>query len=66
MLNIVIHVFLNDTHPLSLSTGLMGDISFHASVKAHCTTLDYSNLRGARYVPLNIVSIATHDMSLKI
>ena len=45
MSNIVMHVFLNDTHPLSLSPGPMGDISVHASVAAHNTTLDNSNLR---------------------
>ena len=44
------HVLPNDTHPLSLSSGPMGDISFHASVAAHDTTLDNSNLRGARYI----------------
>ena len=40
-------VFPNDTHQLSLSLGPMGDISVHASVAAHDTTLDNSNLRGA-------------------
>ena len=37
---LVMHVFPNDTHPLSLSPGPMGDISVHASVAAHDTTLD--------------------------
>ena len=50
MSSIVMHVFPNDTHPLSLSPGPMGDISVHASVAAHDTTLDNSNHRGARYV----------------
>ena len=53
MSNIVMHVFLNDTHPLSLSPGPMGDISVHTSVAAHDTTLYNSNHRGARYVPRN-------------
>ena len=60
------HVFPNDTHPLSLSPGPMGDISIHASVAAHDTTLDNSNHRGARYVPRNIVSIAARDTSLEM
>ena len=47
MSNIVMHVFLNDTHPLSLSPGPMGDISVHASVANHDMTLDNSNHRGA-------------------
>ena len=34
MSSIVMHVFPNDTHPLSLGLGPMGDISFHASVGA--------------------------------
>ena len=42
MSNIVMHVFLNDTHPLSLSPVPMGDISVHASVAAHGTTLENS------------------------
>ena len=65
MSNIVMHVFPNDTHPLSLSPGPMGDISVHASVGAHDTTLDNSNLRGARYVPRNMISIAARDTTLK-
>ena len=60
------HVFPNDTHPLSISPGPMGDISVHASVAAHDTTLDNSNHRGARYVPQNIVSIAARDTSLEM
>ena len=64
--HIVMHVFLNDTHPLSLSPGPMGDISVHASVAAHDTTLDNSNLRGARYVPRNIISIAACDTTLEM
>ena len=60
------HVFLNDTHPLSLSPGPMGDISVHASIAAHDTTLDNSNLHGARYVPRNIISIAARDTTLKM
>ena len=51
----MMHVFLNDTHPLSLSLGPMGEISVHASVVAHDTTLDNSNHRGAHYVPQNII-----------
>ena len=65
MSNIVMHVFLKDIHPLSLSPGPMGDISVHASVAAHDTTLDNSNLRGARYVPRNIISIAARDTTLE-
>ena len=53
MSNIVMHVFLNDTHPLYLSQGPMGDISVQASVAAHDTTLDNSNFHGARYVLRN-------------
>ena len=49
----MMHVFLNDTHPLSLSLGPIGEISVHASVAAYDTTLDNSNLHGARYVPRN-------------
>ena len=66
MSSIVMHVFPNDTHPLSLSPGPMGDISVHASVAAHDTTLDNSNLRGARYVPRNIISIAARDTTLEM
>ena len=65
MSSIVMHVFPNDTHPLSLSLGPMGDISVHASVAAYDTTLDNSNLHGARYVPRNIISIAARDTTLK-
>ena len=64
--NIVMHVFLNDTHPLSLSPGPMGDISVHVSVAVHDMTLDNSNLHGARYVPQNIISIAARDTTLEI
>ena len=60
------HVFPNDTHPLSLSLGPMGDISVHASVVAHDTTLDNSNHPDARYIPQNIISIAAHDTSLEM
>ena len=63
MSNIVMHVFLNDTHPLSLSPGPMGDISVHASVAAHDTTLDNSNLRGARYDPRNDTSYYHNHVS---
>ena len=66
MSNIVMHVFLNDTHPLSLSPGPMRDISVHASVVAHDTTLDNSNHRGALYVTQNIVSIAARDTFLEM
>ena len=59
------HVFPNDTHPLSLSSGPMGDISVHASVAAHDTTLDNSNHRGARYVPRNIISITACNTTLE-
>ena len=55
MSNIVMHVFPNDTHPLSLSPGPMGDISVHALVAAHDTTLNNSNYRGAWYVSRNII-----------
>ena len=55
MSSIVMHVFPNDTHPLSLSLGPMRDISVHASVMVHDTTLDNSNHRGAHYVPQNII-----------
>ena len=65
MSSIVMHVFPNDTHPLSLSPGPMGDISVHASVAAHDTTLDNSNLRGVRYVPRNIIYIAARDATLE-
>ena len=51
MSSIMMHVFLNDTHSLSLSPGPMGDIFVHASVAAHDTTLDNSNFRGARLRP---------------
>ena len=60
------HVFLNDTHPLSLSPGPMGDISVYASIAAHDTTLDKSNHRGARYDPRNIISIAARDTTLEM
>ena len=66
MSNIVMHVFLKDTHPLSLSPGSMGDISVHASVAAHDTTLDNSNHRGAQYIPRNIISIAARDKTLEM
>ena len=51
MSSIMMHVFLNNTHPLSISPGPMGDISVHASVPAYDTTLDNSNFRGARLRP---------------
>ena len=60
------HVFLNDTHPLSLSPGPMGDISVHAFVVAYDMNLDNSNLRGARYVPRNIISIAAYNTTLEM
>ena len=60
------HVFLNDTHPLSLSPGPMGDISVHASVAAHDTTLDNSNHYGAQYVLRNIISITARDTTLEM
>ena len=66
MSNIVIHVFLNDTHPPSLSLGPMGGIYFRASVAAYDTTLDNSNIHGARYVPRNIISIAARDTTLEM
>ena len=66
MSSIVMHVFPNDTHPLSLSPEPMGDISVHAPVAAYDTTLDNSNFRGARYVPRNIISIAVRDTTLEI
>ena len=66
MSNIVMHVFLNGTHPLSFSSGPMGDISVNESVAAHDMNLDNSNLCGARYVPRNIISIAVRDTTLEI
>ena len=66
MSNIVMHVFLNDTHPLSLSPGPMGDISVHASVAVHDTIIDNSNQRGRRYLPRNIISIAARDTTLEM
>ena len=51
---IVIQVFPNDTHPLSLSMVPTGDISAHVSVAVHDKTLDNSNCS------------ITHDTSLKI
>ena len=66
MSNIVMHVFLNDTHPLCLSLEPMGYISVHVSVVAHDTTLNNSNLRGARYIPQNIISIAARDTALEM
>ena len=66
MSSIVMHVFPNDTHPLSLSLGPMRDISVHASVMVHDTTLDNSNHRGTRYDPRNIISIAVRDTTLEI
>ena len=60
------HVFPNDTHPMSLSLGPMGDISVHASFAAHDTTLDNNNLHGARYVPRNMISIPVHDTTLEM
>ena len=60
------HVFLNDTHPLSLSPGPMRDMYVNASVAAHDTTLDNSNHRSARYVPPNIISIAARDTTLEM
>ena len=66
MSNIVMHVFLNDTHLLSLNPRPMGDISVHTSVAAHDTTLDNINLRGAWYVPRNIISIAARNTTLEM
>ena len=63
---IMMHVFLKNSHPLSLSPGPMGDISVHVSVAAYDTTLDNSNLRGARYIPRNIISIEMRDTTLKM
>ena len=60
------HVFLNDTHPLSLSPGPMGDISVHASVAAYDMTLDKSNLRDTQYVLRNMLSIAARDTTLEM
>ena len=62
----MMHVFLKDTHPLSLSPRPMGDISVHASVAAYDTTLDNSNLGGVQYVPRNIISIAARDTTLEM
>ena len=66
MSSTMMHVLPSDTHPLSLSPEPMGDISVHASVAEHDTTLDNSNNRSARYVPRNIVSIAARDTSLEM
>ena len=63
MSNIMMHVFLNDTHLLSLSPGPIGDISIHASVAAHDTTLDNSKHRGARYDPQNDTSLYHNHVS---
>ena len=41
------HVCPNDTHLLSLSMGPTGDISVHASVAKHDTTLDNNQSRRA-------------------
>ena len=60
------HIFLNDIHSLSLNLGPIGGMSVHASVAAHNTTLDNSNLRGARYVPRTIISIAARDTTLEM
>ena len=61
------HVRPSDTHPLSLSPGPIGDISVHASVAAHDTTLDNSNHRGARYIPRNgTSSLISHSFSMHI
>ena len=60
------HVFLNDTHPLSLSLGPMRDISVHVFVTARNTNLDISNLHGTQYVPQNIISIAARDTTLEL
>ena len=65
MSNIVMHVFLNDKHPLSLSLGPMGDIFVYASVAVHDTTLDNSNRCGEQYVPRNIISIAARNTTLE-
>ena len=66
MSNIMMHVFPNDTHPLSLSPGPMGDISVHASVAAHDTTLDNSNHRDALYVHPNIIFITAYNTTLEM
>ena len=62
----VMHVFPNNTYPLSFSLIPMGDIFVHASVVAHNTTLDNKNYRGARYVSQNIISIAACDTILEM
>ena len=56
----------NDTHPLSLSPGPMGDISVHAYVAVHDTIIDNSNRRDARYVPQNIITIAARATTLEM
>ena len=60
------HVFPNDTYPLSPSLGPMGNISVHASAAVHDEILDNSNHRGARYVPQNIISIAVRNTTLEM
>ena len=66
MSSIMMHVRPNDTHPLSLNPGPVGDIYVHASYAAHDMNLDNSNHRGVRYVPWNIVSIAARDTSFEM
>ena len=75
MSSIVMHVFLNETHPLSLSLGRMGDIWIHASVVSYAATdawIDMSpmgpRLRDSGCVSLGktcitILDIASHDIA---
>ena len=62
----MMHVLPSETHPLLSVPGPMGDIFVYASVVAHDTILDKSNICGAQYVPQNIVSIAVRDTSFEM
>ena len=64
--NIMMHVFHNDTHPLSLSPGPMGTyLSMHLSQRMTRPSIN-SNHRSARYVPRNIVFIAARNTFLEM
>lgn len=66
MSSIVIHVWPNYTHRLSLSREHTGDIHVHASVAAWNTYLDNKINCGVWHVNRIIIFITTHDMSLEI
>lgn len=59
------HVSPNDTHPLSLILGPMGDKSSNASVEAHDMSLENSMNHGVWYVSQYIVSIVARNTSQK-